>query len=261
MILELKGISCGYGRRTVLHDVNLAVERGENLCLLGPNGVGKTTLFRTILGAIQPQQGTVLVDGHDSRELSRRERARLMAYMPQAHATPFPFRAFDVVLTGRTAHISLTSAPSRHDKDVAWEALARMDIAHLADRPYTEISGGERQLVLIARALAQEPQVLIMDEPSSHLDFGNQARLLSLIKSLVRERDLAVLMSSHFPNHAFACATRVALVKDGRIVTVGRPEEVLTESTLENIYGIPVRILEGDPGTDPDLKVCAARTN
>ncbi len=135
-----------------------------------------------------------------------------------------------------------------------------MDIADLAERPYTELSGGERQLVLIARALAQEPRVLIMDEPSSHLDFGNQARLLALIRSLVHERDLAVLMSSHFPNHAFACATRVGLVKDGRLVALGAPNEVLTEASLEDIYGIPVRILEGDPLTDPTLKVCAART-
>jgi iron complex transport system ATP-binding protein len=134
-----------------------------------------------------------------------------------------------------------------------------MGVLELAYRPYTELSGGERQLVLIARALAQEPRVLIMDEPSSHLDFGNQARLLRLIKNLVTEGDLAVLMSSHFPNHAFACASTVALVKDGRMVALGDPEVVLTEAGLEDIYGIPVRILEGDRNTDPGLRVCVAR--
>ncbi len=260
MILELKGISCGYGRRTVLHEVNLAVAAKENLCLLGPNGVGKTTLFRTILGSIQPQRGEILMEGRSLHGLSQRERARLMAYVPQAHTAPFPFRVFNVVITGRTAHISLTSSPSRHDEEVAYSALERMGIAHLADRPYTEISGGERQLVMIARALAQEPRVLIMDEPSSHLDFGNQARLLALVRTLVEERDLAVLMSSHFPNHAFACASRVALVKEGRLVAVGEPDRVLTESALEGIYDIPVRILEGDPATDPGLRVAAARS-
>lgn len=259
MILELRHISCGYGRRTVLHDVDLAVDSGENLCLLGPNGVGKTTLFRTILGSIRPQGGQVLVDGRPIHNLSRQGRARLMAYVPQAHTAPFPFHVRDVVLTGRTAHIPLTSSPSHHDRDIAAQALERMGIADLADRPYTEISGGERQLVLIARALAQEPRVLIMDEPSSHLDFGNQSRLLGLIKALVEERDLAVLMSSHFPNHAFACASRVALVKDGRLFAEGPPQQVLTEANLEDIYGIPVRILEGDPLTDPKLRVCAAR--
>lgn len=261
MILELRSLSCGYGRRTVLSQVDLTVAAGDNLCLLGPNGVGKTTLFRTILGAIEPLHGDVLVDGKSMRHLSRRERARLMAYVPQAHTAPFPFHVIDVVLTGRTAHIPLTSAPSHHDEQVAHAALERMGIAHLADRPYTELSGGERQLVLIARALAQEPRVLIMDEPSSHLDFGNQARLLALIRSLVQEGDLAVLMSSHFPNHAFACASRVGLVKDGRLVALGSPDVVLTEDSLEDIYGIPVRILEGDPMTDPALKVCAARTS
>ena len=260
MILELRDMACGYGRREVLSEVNLSVAFGENLCLLGPNGVGKTTLFRTILGAIRPMRGEVLVDGRNIAEQSLRGRARLMAYVPQAHTAPFPFHVLDVVLTGRTAHIPLTSSPSRHDREVAHAALERMGVADLAERPYTELSGGERQLVLIARALAQEPRVLIMDEPSSHLDFGNQARLLALIKSLVEEGDLAVLMSSHFPNHAFACATRVGLIKSGRLVALGSPDAVLTEASLEDIYGIPVRILEGDPVTDPSLRVCAART-
>lgn len=259
MILELRRLSCGYGRRVVLSGVDLSITAGENLCLLGPNGVGKTTLFRTILGAIEPMGGEILINGKSLSGQSRRQRARLMAYVPQAHTAPFPFHVMDVVLTGRTAHISLTASPSRHDEEVAGAALERMGIADLAERPYTELSGGERQLVLIARALAQEPRVLIMDEPSSHLDFGNQARLLSLIKSLVHERDLAVLMSSHFPNHAFACASRVGLIKDGHLVALGDPGAVLTESSLEDIYGIPVRILEGDPETDPALKVCAAR--
>jgi ABC-type cobalamin/Fe3+-siderophores transport system ATPase subunit len=241
VILELRDLACGYGRRTVLSHVNLSVAPGENLCLLGPNGVGKTTLFRTILGAIEPMQGEVLVDGKSILGQSRRGRARLMAYVPQAHTAPFPFHVMDVVLTGRTAHIPLTATPSRHDEEVARAALERMDIADLADRPYTELSGGERQLVLIARALAQEPRVLIMDEPSSHLD-------------------LAVLMSSHFPNHAFACASKVGLIKEGRLIALGSPDAVLTEASLEDIYGIPVRILEGDPETDPALKVCAART-
>ncbi len=259
MILELRGVSCGYGERTVLSDVSLTVSQGENLCLLGPNGVGKTTLFRTILGAITPQAGEVRVEGKSLRGHSRRERAKLMAYVPQAHTAPFPFHVLDVVLTGRTAHVSLTAAPSHHDHEVAWNSLERMGIVDLAYRPYTELSGGERQLVLIARALAQEPKVLIMDEPSSHLDFGNQTRLLALVRNLVAEGDLAVLMSSHFPNHAFACASQVGLIKEGKLVALGAPDHVLTESSLEEIYGVPVRILEGDPLTDPDLKVCVAR--
>lgn len=259
VILELRGVSCGYGARSVLNEVSLGVDYRDNVCLLGPNGVGKTTLFRAILGSVACQKGTILVDGKDVRNYSRRERAHIMAYVPQAHTAPFPFQVIDVVLTGRTAHIGLTARPTKHDVEIAHAALLRMSVAHLAERPYTELSGGERQLVLIARALAQEPRILIMDEPSSHLDFGNQARLLALVKSLVAERELAVLMSSHFPNHAFACASRVALIKEGRMVGMGAPETILTESNLEKIYGIQVRILEGDPITDPELRVCAAR--
>jgi iron complex transport system ATP-binding protein len=259
VILELRGLSCGYGARRVLEDVSLRIAAGDNICLLGPNGVGKTTLFRTILGVIPQLAGQVLVEGSDIGRLSRRERARLMAYVPQAHTAPFPFKVSDVVVTGRTAHIGLTARPSRRDEEAARAALERTGVAHLAERPYTELSGGERQLVMVARALAQEPRLMIMDEPSSHLDFGNQARLLTLVNSLVAERDLAVLMSSHFPNHAFACASQVALVKDGRLVELGRPETILTEGHLEMLYGIPVRILEGDPVRDPSLRTCVAR--
>ena len=259
MILKLQGVACGYGGRDVLHGIDLEVTQHDNVCLLGPNGVGKTTLFRTILGQLRPHDGRILVDGKDLHSFSRKERACLMAYVPQAHTAPFPFRVLDVVLTGRTAHIGLIARPTKRDEAIAHDSLGKMEVGHLSDRPYTELSGGERQLVLIARALAQEPRVLIMDEPSSHLDFGNQARLLSLVKGLVQERELAVLMSSHFPNHAFACASRVALIKQGRLVSFGPAEEILTEARLEEIYGIPVRILSGDPLTDPNLRACVAR--
>ncbi|NLT36465.1 MAG: ABC transporter ATP-binding protein [Gaiellales bacterium] len=246
MRLELESVACGYGRRTVLSDISFAVEAGENLCLLGPNGVGKTTLFRTILGLISPHGGRVLLNGQDLVHYSRRGRAQHLAYVPQAHTPPFPFRAVDVVLTGRTAHIGMTSTPSPRDYEIAEEALETLGASPLADRIYTELSGGERQLILIARALAQRPDVLIMDEPSASLDFGNQTRLLSLISSLVKRQDLSVVMSSHFPNQAFACATKVALVKDGGLLAVGDPDDVLTEDNLEAIYGIPVSILESD---------------
>jgi iron complex transport system ATP-binding protein len=259
VILELDGVSCGYGNRRVLDKVELAVGERENVCILGPNGVGKTTLFRTILGTLPGLEGEIRVDGRNVRRIPRRERARLMAYVPQAHTAPFPFKVMDVVLAGRTAHIGLTAHPTKHDEAVAASSLARMGIDDLAQRPYTELSGGERQLVLIARALAQEPKILIMDEPSSYLDFGNQARLLELVRRLVHERSLAVLMSSHFPNHAFACASKVALIHRGKLLDSGQPGDVLTEASLEKLYGIQVRILEGDPKTDPNLRACVAR--
>lgn len=257
MILELEGLACGYGRRTVISDISFTVEPGENLCLLGPNGVGKTTLFRTILGLLTPQKGRILLNGRNMADYSLRQRAQRLAYVPQAHTPPFPFRALDVVLTGRTAHIGITATPTTRDFDIAEESLETLGALDLAERTYTELSGGERQLILIARALAQRPDVLIMDEPSSSLDFGNQTRLLALIASLVRSGDLAVVMSSHFPNQAFSCASKVGLMKDGSMLALGHPDDVLTGDNLELLYGIEVEILQTSERGGARRRVCA----
>jgi iron complex transport system ATP-binding protein len=258
MILELRDLCCGYGPYPVLDVVSLGVRRGENLCLLGPNGSGKTTLFRTVLGLIPALSGEVLVEGRSLQNLGRRARAKLLAYVPQAHQAPFPLDVRDVVLTGRVSYVGLASAPTRRDRRIALEALDALGIGRLAGRPYTELSGGEQQLVLIARALAQEPRVLVMDEPSSHLDFGNQARLLALVRSLAHERGIAILMSSHLPNHAFACASTVALIQSGRIAHVGPPATTLTESTLEAVYGVGVRVLRGIDRMGASITACVA---
>ena len=254
-MLEIEGVTCGYGGRAVLSDVSLQVQPGENLCLLGPNGVGKTTLFRTILGLNKPMGGRIKIAG--SCGCSRREIAHQIAYVPQAHTPPFPFAVIDVVLAGRTAHFGTFSSPCARDVDIAEEALDALGIGELRDRTYTEISGGERQLVLIARALAQRPEVLLMDEPSSNLDFGNQIRLLLLIKELVSKRNLGVLMSTHFPNHAFLCASKVALLKDGAVLAQGEAVQVMTEANLEEIYGLPIQIVRGNG--NGDVRVCAPK--
>jgi iron complex transport system ATP-binding protein len=258
MMLALKDLTCGYGRTAILSDVSLDVSPGESLCLLGPNGCGKTTLLRTILGLLAPLAGEVLVDDVSIARLPRRHRARLLAYVPQAHALPFPFRVLDVVLTGRSAHVGMTATPSRADEQAACAALERMGCADLAGRTFTQLSGGEQQLVLIARALAQDARILIMDEPSSNLDFGNQARLLAIMRSIVAESDLAVVMTTHYPNHAFAIASHVALIKDGRVMDSGHPDHVLTEQSLGDTYGVPVRILETETGRQSRLRVAAA---
>jgi iron complex transport system ATP-binding protein len=255
LMLEIEGLTCGYGRRPVLSDVTLTVRPGENLCLLGPNGVGKTTLFRTILGLNKPMNGSIRMGG--SCGCSRREMAHQVAYVPQAHTPPFPFAVIDVVLAGRTSHFGTFSSPSARDVDIAEESLDALGILELRGRTYTEISGGERQLVLIARALAQRPQVLLMDEPSSNLDFGNQIRLLLLVKRLVATRNLGVLMSTHFPNHAFLCASEVALLKGGKILAIGDAVRVMTEANLEEIYGLPIRIMGGNGSGE--VRVCAPK--
>ncbi|OIQ60579.1 putative ABC transporter ATP-binding protein [Moorella thermoacetica] len=255
MRLELKEVASGYGHRTLIRRISLVVTDGEVLCLLGPNGSGKTTLFKTILGLIRLQGGQILLDGEDISRWPRARLARVMGYIPQAHNPPFPYRVLDVVLMGRTAHLGPTAAPGREDMAVARRAINTLNISHLEDRIYTEISGGERQLVLIARALAQEPRLLIMDEATSALDFGNQLLVLSHIKRLA-QMGLAIIMASHFPDHALLYASKVMLLKKGQVYSLGRPEEMVTEENLKSLYGVDVKIIRAElPGCN-ETRVC-----
>ncbi len=243
MTLSADRLGFGYRGRSVGSGVSLDIRSGEVLCLLGPNGGGKTTLMKTLLGLLRPLQGRVLLDGEDIARLSRKHLARIIGYVPQAHNAFFPFSVFDIVLMGRSAHISLFAAPSPGDRAVAERALALLGVAHLKTRIYTEISGGERQLVLIARALAQEPRILIMDEPTASLDFGNQLRVLSRIAALARS-GIAVVFSTHDPDHVFLCGDRVALLHDGRMEEIGPPEAIITAAALKRLYGVEVQVVE-----------------
>jgi iron complex transport system ATP-binding protein/manganese/iron transport system ATP-binding protein len=240
--LELRNVTCGYNGSPVVSQVSLPVDTGEILYLLGPNGTGKTTLFKTILGLLKLREGAILIDGDNISGWPRSKIARVMGYIPQAHNPPFPFKVLDVVLMGRTAHLGAFASPSEKDMNTAMEAIDTMNITHLRDKAYTEISGGERQLVLIARALAQKPQVLIMDEPTSNLDFGNQMLVLSQVKRLAR-LGLAVIMSSHFPGHALLNGTKVLLLHKGKIFGSGKPEEMITEQSMKSLYGVDVKII------------------
>jgi ABC-type cobalamin/Fe3+-siderophores transport system ATPase subunit len=256
MRLSVEDVTAGYGRKTVVHGISLAIESGEVLCLLGANGSGKTTLFKTILGLLRPSAGRVCIDGADIAHCSRVALARALGYVPQAHTPPFPFRVRDVVLMARSAHLRVFSSPGRRDVAVAEAALERLNILRLADELYTEVSGGERQLVLIARALTQESQILVLDEPTSSLDFGNQALVLRHIKELAAG-GLGLLMTTHVPNQAFLCASRVALLKHGRMLALDRPEVALTQECLQEAYGTPLRIVE----PEPNLRLVVPRMN
>ena len=255
MKLEAQHLDFGYGARRVGHDVSLSVEAGEVLCLLGPNGSGKTTLFKTLLGLLPAQGGAVRVDEMDLRARVRNEIARRVSYVPQAHAAFFPFTVEEVVLMGRTAHLGLFSSPSRRDREAARGAMARMQIEHLAASVYTRISGGERQLTLIARALAQEARVAVMDEPTANLDFGNQVRVLQHIQALARS-GIGVLLSTHDPDHAFICADRVAMLHDGRLARLGEPGATITPESLREIYGVEVAVVRVPLGNGKERRVC-----
>ena len=255
MRLEARHLDIGYRGRRVGTDVSLSLEAGEVLCLLGPNGSGKTTLFKTLLGLLPPQGGQVLIDGEDLRSKRRSEIARWVSYVPQAHAAFFPFTVREVVLMGRTAHLGVFSSPSRRDHEFAQAAIDRMRISALADSIYTRISGGERQLTLIARALAQDARIMVMDEPTANLDFGNQVRVLEHIQALA-ECGMGVLLSTHDPDQAFLCATRVALLHEGRLARLGGPGETITVESLKQIYGVDVAVasVPVDPGQE--RRVC-----
>jgi iron complex transport system ATP-binding protein len=243
MTIAARALDIGYPGRVVGRSLELALADGEVLCILGPNGSGKTTLLRTLLGLIPALSGTVSVDGADIRGMARERVARDIAYVPQASSAAFDFTAEEVVLMGRTAHMGAFSPPSRRDRDIARAALDRLGIGELAPRAITAVSGGERQLVLIARALATEARAIVMDEPTANLDFGNQARVLGQVAGL-RDAGVSILLCTHDPDHAFQVADRVLLLRDGRAITLARTEDALTADNLSALYGVPVHVAE-----------------
>ncbi|MDD2484484.1 MAG: ABC transporter ATP-binding protein [Eubacteriales bacterium] len=243
MSLNVTDLICGYGEKKATGSISLDVSAGEVVCILGPNGAGKTTFFKTIQGFLKPITGQVTYNGKKIHEWDRKKLAQQIAYVPQAQSQPFPFCVKEVVVMGRAAHLGKFSTPSKHDYAKCDLIMEKLGILHLKEKIYTQISGGERQLVLIARSLAQEPKLLLMDEATSNLDFKNTVRVLQQIINMSSE-NIGVIMITHFPEHAFLCADKAALFRHDKTVAFGDINEIMTEEILTDAYGVTVKIPE-----------------
>jgi len=243
-MLKIQSLSVDYGARRVLHDVSIEVQSGEALALIGPNGAGKSSLIRAISGIIPARTGSITFDGHDFLRYSATQRARLIAVVPQVTALPAAFTVWETVLLGRTPYLNFLGQVSPTDEQIARASLDRVDALHLSDRYIGEISGGEQQRVLLARALAQQTPALLLDEPTAHLDIQHQSALMNLVKAQARQCNLAVLMVVHDLNLAALYADRVALLEQGHLRAVGTPAEILNEKILKPIYGMDLNIVQ-----------------
>lgn len=250
-LIRAKGITFGYTDKPVLRNIDFTIAEGEIVTLLGPNGCGKSTLIKIMLGLLRPGKGTVFFNGTDIAHVTAKSLAREIAYVPQIHKSSFPYAVIDVVLMGRIPHKTFFFRYSKEDMDIACDALERLSIPHLAERPYTDISGGERQLTLIARALAQGARTFIMDEPASGLDYGNQLRLLEQIINLSRE-GYTFIKSTHSPEHALWIADRAIMIKGGVIVADGACDDAISNERLFHLYNARVSVMK----LNGSLRVC-----
>ena len=241
MSLEVKNLSFSYGERQVLRNISFSAEYGEILSVLGPNGVGKSTLFRCMLGLIKPQEGDSLIDGASVQGMTARALSQKIAYIPQSHNPVFNYSVLDMVLMGTTAQMGGFSSPGRAQVKQARETLERLGIGDLAGRGYGNLSGGERQLVLIARAMVQNARILIMDEPSSSLDYGNRHRVMETVRELGRD-GYAVIQSTHDPDQAYLYSDKILALYGGQVLAFGTPEETVRADVISGLYGVDVEV-------------------
>lgn len=253
-LIQALAVSFAYRDHQVLQAVTLDFRQGEVVSLLGPNGSGKTTLLKILLGLLRPDSGLVHFEDRLLQSYPRNQLAKRIAYVPQVHREAFAYTVAEVVLMGRMPYHGFFSTYSAQDREIAAAAMARLDLLGLQDRAYTEISGGERQLTLIARALAQGAKVFVMDEPVNGLDYGNQMRLLRDINELAKE-GLTFIMTTHFPDHALMTADRVILFKEGRVIADGPPAATITQESLHTLYRIDVHVA-AIPGHSGAGRVC-----
>jgi len=239
--IKVENLCFSYGERQVLDSISFEAGYGRFLSVLGPNGVGKSTLFRCMLGLLRPSAGTVTIEGNDITSMSAAQLSRHIAYIPQSHNPVFNFSVLDMVLMGTTAQLGQFSSPGKAQQELAESSLERLGILHLKDRSYANISGGERQLVLIARAIAQSAKILVMDEPSASLDFGNRIRVMQTVKKLVQD-GYAVIQSTHDPDQAYMYSDMVLALYGGKVLARGTPQETINDKVISTLYGVDVEV-------------------
>ncbi|EHM37462.1 ABC transporter ATP-binding protein [Hafnia alvei] len=242
-MVVFNNVALGYHHQPVLHNVNFTLQRGEMCCLLGANGCGKTTLMRTLLGLLPVLHGEIALAGKPLPQWSAAKLAQKVAYVPQAHNGPFSYSVIDMVTMGRSAHLGLFASPNLRDRQLALDTLETLGIAHLEQRRFPTLSGGERQLVLIARALVQQPELLVMDEPAASLDFGHQITLLKRIRQL-KTAGITLLMSTHHPMHAKAVADTIVTLSPQVGALQGTPQQMLNSASLSRLYQVSTEEIE-----------------
>lgn len=254
MRLNVKDLSFRYADRTILNNISFSAGKNDFLCVLGPNGVGKSTLFKCMLGLLKGYSGDIFLGNENIKSISRREMAKKIAYIPQSNFPTFNFSVLNTVLMGTTAQLGVASSPKIEQENLVMDTLEKLGIKHLADRGYGEISGGERQLVLIARAMVQSAKVIVMDEPTANLDYGNQIKVMRYVKQL-SDDGYTIILSTHNPEHAFLYANKIMVVYKGEVIKFGSPESELDKNTLEKIYGVGIDLYNIN-SYKKDIKVC-----
>lgn len=240
---KIKNATFSYdGKRTIFENISFSIEKGDILCILGQNGCGKSTLLRCLCNLYKLNAGNIYIDDKDIVSYSPANLAKKIGFIPQMHTPSFPYSVLQIVMMGRTAHLNMFSNPSKKDYEIAQKAIKTMHLEHIMHKPYTELSGGQMQLVLMARVLAQGPDILLLDEPTSHLDISNQLYTIKMVKKL-SQRGFTIIMTSHFPDHTFLSYGKVGIMKDKRLLDIGLADDVVTDRNLEEIYGIPFKIL------------------